>query len=692
MSTSPRRSLPLRLLLVAVLALGVLVGVTVAPRTPATAAVPNVQAQVTAAWSAANARGERASVAVLDRVTGQFWGAGDFDSRYASASVVKVAIAVQLLVTGQMSGTVATQAYSMITRSDDDAATALYGRVGGDGVMPAVAARYGLGDFFGRPTAAGWWGLTQITAEGIVRLYDKIAADPVVAPWLLPAMAAMQCTAKDGWPQCTGLPAVAVGWRAKQGWMCCLDNLTRMHSTGYLNGDRYTVALLTEGSRAVYGAYGRDTLTRMAQALLPGGYVVDPHQPVGWLDRANAVGGKVGVGGWATDPDTPGTPLAVDVYVDGAFVTRTTANQDRPDVAAAGYPRQSGFLTAVTIGQDGPHTVCAYALNAGAGTVNPQLNCLSVTVSGAAIGYVDRVSGEPTRTLVRGWAADPDSPTTSLPVHVYVDGQFATQTTADLQRDDVNAATGLAGRHGFSVAVPTSPGQHTVCAYAFGTDGRVAGLSCLTGGYDGTPTGVVEQSRLSATWLRVAGWVRDPDASGAVPVDVWAAGRFLGRVTASTPRPDVDADLGQRGSLGFDGVVSVPVGASTAVVYAVNTGPGAGSPAIAAVAVSGTAEPVGWLDRLTATSTGFQARGWAADPDAGAGPVTVHLYLDGAYATSVTANVARTDVTAATGIPGNHGFLTELATPTGTHTVCAYAINVGPGAGNPSLGCLSTSR
>jgi hypothetical protein len=56
--------------------------------------------------------------------------------------------------------------------------------------------------------------------------------------------------------------------------MCCLDNRTRMHSTGFVNSDRYTVALLTEGSDAVYGAYGRDTVTGMAARLLPHGVIL----------------------------------------------------------------------------------------------------------------------------------------------------------------------------------------------------------------------------------------------------------------------------------------------------------------------------------------------------------------------------------------------------------------------------------
>jgi hypothetical protein len=55
--------------------------------------------------------------------------------------------------------------------------------------------------------------------------------------------------------------------------MCCLDGVTRIHSTGFVNQDRYTVAILTQGGTNVYGAYGNDTATLMAQALLPNGVI-----------------------------------------------------------------------------------------------------------------------------------------------------------------------------------------------------------------------------------------------------------------------------------------------------------------------------------------------------------------------------------------------------------------------------------
>jgi hypothetical protein len=77
--------------------------------------------------------------------------------------------------------------------------------------------------------------------------------------------------------------------------------------------------------------------------------------------------------------------------------------------------------------------------------------------------------------------------------------------------------------------------------------------------------------------------------------------------------------------------------------------------------------------------------GWAIDPDA-AGPIDVDLYVNGVMAGRVHASAARPDVGGAYPPWGDrHGFDVSLGSTGGL--VCAYAINVGPGGGNPLLGC-----
>ena len=219
------------------------------------------------------ARGVRVGVAIKDRQTGVVYGAGDFNGTFASASVVKAFIATRLLVDGADSNTRA-KMYEMIVASNDDDATALYGPAGGSGLTAWISARYHITGL-GPPPAnlAGYWGETKITPHAMVEFYDAITQDPLVAPWLMDAMANARATAADGTKQLFGLPSAATSWRVKQGWMCCLDSKTRMLSTGFLDHDRFTAALMIEGGTSVYLSSGIATLNGMAKALMPNGSI-----------------------------------------------------------------------------------------------------------------------------------------------------------------------------------------------------------------------------------------------------------------------------------------------------------------------------------------------------------------------------------------------------------------------------------
>ena len=241
--------------------------------TAAAALAASIQSAVGAAQATGAADGDisRDAVVVLDRDTGATYTAGDATALYDTASLLKIAIVDQLFYTGQMadSDTAAT-ALQMIEYSDDDDADTLLGLVGGDTVLPAVTARYGITGATG-PTDAEYWGTNQITPTAMVQLESNSLADPAVGPWLLGAMAGATCTADDGWPQCYGIRALDASAPMKQGWMCCLDGVTRLHSTGLLgdatNPDRYVVALFTEGDEDLYSSSGRSLLSSMAQQL-----------------------------------------------------------------------------------------------------------------------------------------------------------------------------------------------------------------------------------------------------------------------------------------------------------------------------------------------------------------------------------------------------------------------------------------
>ena len=99
---------------------------------------------------------------------------------------------------------------------------------------------------------------------------------------------------------------------------------------------------------------------------------------------------------------------------------------------------------------------------------------------------------------------------------------------------------------------------------------------------------------------------------------------------------------------------------------------------IAPLCVPDPHAPVGALTGLKGEHPGrILASGWGSDPDSHT-PIAVHLYVDGVYVAD-----ARADG------PGNPGptWSVAIAARPGTHNVCAYAINEGPGSTNPSLGC-----
>jgi hypothetical protein len=225
------------------------------------------------AYEVAQPRTDAAAVALLDLHSGTLYGAGNIDEPYASASVVKVFIAARLLVDGQAADpAVRDLMWKMITLSDDDAGSRLYILAGSESLVGWIHDHYGINGL--QPAnIPNYWGLTRITARAMVTFYARAAADPAVAPWLLDAMANVQPYGSDGYYQHFGIPSAATNWRVKQGWMCCLENLTRLHSTGYVDNDHYAAAMLTTGPPSYYNHDAGQTLTLMAQALLPAGTI-----------------------------------------------------------------------------------------------------------------------------------------------------------------------------------------------------------------------------------------------------------------------------------------------------------------------------------------------------------------------------------------------------------------------------------
>jgi dienelactone hydrolase len=102
--------------------------------------------------------------------------------------------------------------------------------------------------------------------------------------------------------------------------------------------------------------------------------------------------------------------------------------------------------------------------------------------------------------------------------------------------------------------------------------------------------------------------------------------------------------------------------------------------------------PFGYYD--AATAAGNQAvhvTGWAIDPDSD-DPLPVHVWIDGRYVTTLTADASRPDVSGAyPSFSADHGLDSYVRVGPGTHSVCLIPQNVGFGSDNGDLGCRNVT-
>ncbi len=204
-------------------------------------------------------------------------------------------------------------------------------------------------------------------------------------------------------------------------------------------------------------------------------------------------------------------------------------------------------------------------------------------------------------------------------------------------------------------------------------------------GYIDTAT-VTKLNRVTAK-----GWAIDPDTNDPISVHVYVDGVAVTSAVADQVRTDVDAAVpGYGAKHGYAIPVDVTGGSHTICTYAINVGPyGNTNTQLGCLPVTVAPDPIGGVDSLQPVVGGLMVRGWAVDPDTKA-PLTVHVYADGVFAMATTAGISRTDLADRFPSMGPaHGFEQYVPLKAGTHQVCAFAINIGSGSVNTSLGCRS---
>lgn len=198
--------------------------------------------------------------------------------------------------------------------------------------------------------------------------------------------------------------------------------------------------------------------------------------------------------------------------------------------------------------------------------------------------------------------------------------------------------------------------------------------------------GQVDARTSALNAVRVRGWALDPGQTAPVTVTVDAGTTRLWSGPASASRPDVGAAYPSAGAAhGYDVTAAAPPGVHEICVRAV-LGARSGEIGCGTALVPGEV-PVGSLDAATTRTGWVDVRGWALDGSTTAA-VDVHVYVDGVGAGVLRAGASRPDVARLAPAWGPaHGFAGAVPVTGGPHEVCVYAINAGPGSGNPLLGC-----
>jgi hypothetical protein len=210
------------------------------------------------------------AIVVRNRATGATWRNKHTKTLIWTASTIKLAIAVDLLLR-QRAGAVRLRPVdladigAMMRTSDDAAATRLWNRYGGMGVRQRYA-KYGLTGL--RFPGRVYWGAAQSTADDMDRLINHVLDElpPDVRAYLVTQLRTVAGNQRWGVWGAGGAaqPGNKNGWHGYgNGWV--------INSVGFVGpGERYTVTLMNDlRGKGGYDA-GVQTTTTVARLLFDG--------------------------------------------------------------------------------------------------------------------------------------------------------------------------------------------------------------------------------------------------------------------------------------------------------------------------------------------------------------------------------------------------------------------------------------
>lgn len=477
-------------------------------------------------------------------------------------------------------------------------------------------------------------------------------------------------------------------------------DIANSYNLGAAHGFGFTVP--TSGGSHRVCVYALNTNSSGANKAL-GCYTINVGgSPVGSIENAQAQPGGIGIWGNAIDLDTV-EPVWIHIYMDGQMVKGVLADQFRANLPTPGYGNNHGFAAFLPAGS-GQHRVCAYAINAGAGS-NTSLGCFDKTLTDNPFGAVENATTGLNKINVYGYAIDPNI-TDPIDIHVYVDGTMAGGFSAATQRNNLGILAAYGTQHGFGVTVPSSNGTHHVCVYGINVgSGSNSLIGCLDVTVGGSPIGRVENAQPAFASIDIWGWTFDQDTAAPTYVHVYVDGIMKGGFIANQSRPDlagtIPSDYGVTHGFG----VNVPASPGThqVCVFGINVGVGS-STQIGCFSATVNGDPVGAIENIQVLGSAPDRRigvwGYALDPDT-TEPIMVHAYMKAGPLNSTAAftmvggfgaGTYRSDL--ASQFPyngGSHAFGYEsipLPSTSGTYTLCIYGINVGVGA-TKQMACQS---
>ncbi|WP_433080670.1 hypothetical protein ACQP1P_43750 [Dactylosporangium sp. CA-052675] len=206
-------------------------------------------------------------IVVRDRQTGQVWRAGDTKATTWTASTIKLAIATDLLERQQAKAITLAAADranldKALINSDNEAATALWNKFDGPGMLERFKARFGMGDLAVIDGYDTFWRNLECSAEDLQSLMTYVLEklDATSRTYLVTTLRKVAANQHWGvWGAGSALrPGNKDGWAEKP-----VDgkNVWVTHTVGFAgDGERYVVA-------AMYGQKPGGTLEKGAHAV-----------------------------------------------------------------------------------------------------------------------------------------------------------------------------------------------------------------------------------------------------------------------------------------------------------------------------------------------------------------------------------------------------------------------------------------